>query len=68
MSHILQLFLKIIHRRIFGICEEQIATTQFEFRGAVMAKRPSIVSKFCFSDVEILTVICVHVFGLPEGF
>lgn len=35
MSHLLKLFLKIIHRKIYGICEEQISPTQFGFRNAV---------------------------------
>ena len=35
MSHLLKLFLKIIHRRIYKLCEEQIAPTQFGFRNAV---------------------------------
>lgn len=54
MSDILKLFLKIIHRRIYRICEEQIAPTQFWFRDAVgVHEMPSIVSIFCFSDAEI---------------
>lgn len=35
MSHVLKLFLKIIHRRIYKLCEEQIAPNQFGFLNAV---------------------------------
>lgn len=35
MSHLLKLFLKIIHQRIVKICEENISRTQFGFRNAV---------------------------------
>lgn len=35
MSHLLKIFLKIIHSRIFKLCEEQISDTQFGFRSAV---------------------------------
>uniref|UniRef100_A0A8D8SHV0 Craniofacial development protein 2 n=1 Tax=Cacopsylla melanoneura TaxID=428564 RepID=A0A8D8SHV0_9HEMI len=35
MSHLLKLFLKIIHRRIYKLCEEQIAPNQFGFLNAV---------------------------------
>uniref|UniRef100_A0A8D9EV91 Craniofacial development protein 2 n=1 Tax=Cacopsylla melanoneura TaxID=428564 RepID=A0A8D9EV91_9HEMI len=35
MSHLLKLFLKIIHRRIYRLCEEEIAPNQFGFRNAV---------------------------------
>lgn len=34
MSHMLKIFLKIIHRRIYKTCEEQISSTQFGFRNA----------------------------------
>ena len=32
---LLKLFLKIIHKRIYKICEEQVSATQFGFRDAV---------------------------------
>lgn len=35
MSHLLKLFLKIVHRRIFKRCEEQLSPNQFGFRDAV---------------------------------
>uniref|UniRef100_A0A8D9EQ38 Craniofacial development protein 2 n=1 Tax=Cacopsylla melanoneura TaxID=428564 RepID=A0A8D9EQ38_9HEMI len=35
MSHVLKLFLKIIHKRIYRLCEEEIAPNQFGFRNAV---------------------------------
>uniref|UniRef100_A0A8D8Y176 Craniofacial development protein 2 n=3 Tax=Cacopsylla melanoneura TaxID=428564 RepID=A0A8D8Y176_9HEMI len=35
MSHILKLFLKVIHRRIYRLCEDEIAPNQFGFRNAV---------------------------------
>uniref|UniRef100_A0A8D8S118 Craniofacial development protein 2 n=1 Tax=Cacopsylla melanoneura TaxID=428564 RepID=A0A8D8S118_9HEMI len=35
MSHLLKVFLKIIHRRIYKLCEEQIAPNQFGFVNAV---------------------------------
>ncbi|KAL1447016.1 hypothetical protein WDU94_015647 [Cyamophila willieti] len=35
MSHMLKLFLKIIHKRIYRQCEEQIAPNQFGFVNAV---------------------------------
>uniref|UniRef100_A0A8D8Q4X5 Craniofacial development protein 2 n=1 Tax=Cacopsylla melanoneura TaxID=428564 RepID=A0A8D8Q4X5_9HEMI len=35
MSHLLKVFLKVIHRRIYTICEEQISQTQFGFVNAV---------------------------------
>lgn len=35
MSHLLKLFLKIIHKRIYKLCEEQVSPTQFGFRNAV---------------------------------
>lgn len=35
MSHLLKLFLKILQRRIYGLCEENIFVTQFWFRDAV---------------------------------
>ncbi|XP_022184225.1 uncharacterized protein LOC111043552 [Nilaparvata lugens] len=35
MSHVLKLFLKIIHKRIYKLCEEQIALNQFGFLNAV---------------------------------
>ncbi|KAL1458712.1 hypothetical protein WDU94_008838 [Cyamophila willieti] len=35
MSHLLKLFLKIIHKRIYKLCEEQIAPNQFGFLNAV---------------------------------
>lgn len=35
MSHLLKLFLKIIHKRIYRLCEEQIAPNQFGFVNAV---------------------------------
>uniref|UniRef100_A0A8D8Q762 Craniofacial development protein 2 n=1 Tax=Cacopsylla melanoneura TaxID=428564 RepID=A0A8D8Q762_9HEMI len=35
MSHLLKLFLKIIHRRIFKLCEERVANTQFGFMKGV---------------------------------
>uniref|UniRef100_A0A8D8T8A4 Craniofacial development protein 2 n=1 Tax=Cacopsylla melanoneura TaxID=428564 RepID=A0A8D8T8A4_9HEMI len=35
MSHLLKTFLKIIHRRIYKICEEQISPNQFGFLNAV---------------------------------
>lgn len=31
MSHLLKLFLKILHRRLYKICEEQVSPTQFGF-------------------------------------
>lgn len=43
MSHLLKLFLKIIHQRIFKICEEQMSNTQFGFRNA-MGTREAIFS------------------------
>jgi len=38
MSHLLKLFLKIIHKRIYRLCEEQIAPNQFGFLNAVGTK------------------------------
>jgi hypothetical protein len=35
MSHILKLFLKVIHKRIYKKCEEQISPNQFGFIKAV---------------------------------
>lgn len=35
MNHILKLFLKIIHKRIYRLCEDQIFPNQFEFVNAV---------------------------------
>ncbi|KAL1447598.1 hypothetical protein WDU94_009869 [Cyamophila willieti] len=35
MSHLLKIFLKVIHGRIYKKCEEQISDTQFGFRRAV---------------------------------
>ncbi|KAL0279224.1 UNVERIFIED_CONTAM: hypothetical protein PYX00_000829 [Menopon gallinae] len=35
MSHVLKLFLKIIHGRIYRKCEEQISDTQLGFRGGL---------------------------------
>lgn len=35
MSQSLKLFLKLIHQRIYKICEEQISCTQFGFRNAL---------------------------------
>lgn len=35
MSHLLKLFLKIIHRRIYKICEERVSDTQFGFMKGV---------------------------------
>ena len=35
MSHLLKLFLKVIHKRIYRKCEEQIAPNQFGFVNAV---------------------------------
>lgn len=35
MSHLLKVFLKVIHRRIYKLCEEQIAPNQFGFVNAV---------------------------------
>lgn len=35
MSHLLKLFLKIIHRRIYKKCEDYMSETQFGFRDAV---------------------------------
>jgi Reverse transcriptase (RNA-dependent DNA polymerase) len=35
MSHMLKLFLKVIHRRIYKKCEEQISHNQFGFMNAV---------------------------------
>lgn len=35
MSHLLKLFLKVIHKRIYRICEEQIGPNQFGFVNAV---------------------------------
>uniref|UniRef100_A0A8D8Z4U1 Craniofacial development protein 2 n=1 Tax=Cacopsylla melanoneura TaxID=428564 RepID=A0A8D8Z4U1_9HEMI len=35
MSHLLKLFLKIIHRRIYRICEERVTDTQFGFMKGV---------------------------------
>lgn len=35
MSHMLKIFLKVIHRRIYKICEEQISSTQFGFRNGL---------------------------------
>ena len=32
MSHLLKIFLKIIHRRIHKLCESQLDKTQFGFR------------------------------------
>lgn len=35
MSHMLKLFLKIIHRRIYKVCEERVTNTQFGFMKGV---------------------------------
>lgn len=35
MSHLLKVFLKVVHRRIYKICEEEIAPNQFGFVNAV---------------------------------
>uniref|UniRef100_A0A8D8SMX4 Craniofacial development protein 2 n=1 Tax=Cacopsylla melanoneura TaxID=428564 RepID=A0A8D8SMX4_9HEMI len=35
MSHLLKIFLKVIHGRIFKLCEEQVSESQFGFRRAV---------------------------------
>lgn len=35
MSHLLKLFLKVIHRRIYKVCEERVANTQFGFMKGV---------------------------------
>lgn len=35
MSHLLKIFLKIIHKRIYKICEERISDTQFGFMKGV---------------------------------
>lgn len=35
MSHLLKIFLKIIHSRIYKLCEEQVSDSQFGFRKAV---------------------------------
>lgn len=66
MSHILKLFLKIIHGRIFRKCEEVMADTQFGFRGGlgtrdalfamqVLVQRCQDMNKdvyLCFIDYE----------------
>jgi len=38
ISYLLKLFLKIIHQRIFRICEEQMSNTQFGFRNAMSTR------------------------------
>jgi hypothetical protein len=39
VSHILKLFLKVIHKRIYKKCEEQILPTQFDFIKAVDTRK-----------------------------
>lgn len=39
MSHLLKVFLKVIHRRIYKLCEEQIAPNQFGFVNAVGTRK-----------------------------
>lgn len=35
MDHLLKVFLKIIHKRIYRLCEEPLSPTQFGFRNAI---------------------------------
>jgi len=50
MSHLLKTFLKIIHGRIFKLCDEQMCETQFGFRSPVGTRERDFLSRCCFKD------------------
>ena len=52
MSNVLKLFLKIIHKRVYGKCEEYISETQFGFRNG-MGTRDAL---FC---LQVLVQRCM---------
>lgn len=51
MSHALKIFLKVIHQRIYKLCEDHIGRTQFGFRNP-MGTREAL---FC---VQVLSQRC----------
>lgn len=49
MSHMLKLFLKVIHTRIHRLCEEQISPSQIGFRNEVGTREALFRSRYYFN-------------------
>lgn len=61
MSHLLKIFLKIIHRRIYRLCEEQLSETQFGFRNALGTREALFAVQVMFQrcrDVNVDIYAC----------
>uniref|UniRef100_A0A8D8XEP5 Craniofacial development protein 2 n=1 Tax=Cacopsylla melanoneura TaxID=428564 RepID=A0A8D8XEP5_9HEMI len=62
MSHMLKLFLKVIHRRIYRICEQQISPNQFGFVNAVGTREALFSAQVLFQkcrDVSCNVFACL---------
>lgn len=62
MSHLLKLFLKIIHKRIYRRCEENISETQFGFREALGTREALFAVQVLFQrcrDVGCDVYVCL---------
>uniref|UniRef100_A0A8D8SH15 Craniofacial development protein 2 n=1 Tax=Cacopsylla melanoneura TaxID=428564 RepID=A0A8D8SH15_9HEMI len=62
MSHLLKLFLKIIHRRIYKLCESRISPNQFGFINAVGTREALFAIQVLFQrcrDVNCDLYICL---------
>uniref|UniRef100_A0A8D8VC16 Craniofacial development protein 2 n=1 Tax=Cacopsylla melanoneura TaxID=428564 RepID=A0A8D8VC16_9HEMI len=61
MSHLLKIFLKIIHSRIYKKCEEQVSDSQFGFRSAVGTREALFAINVLFQrcrDVNCDVFVC----------
>jgi len=62
MSHLLKLLLKIIHKRVYRLCEEQIALNQFGFLNAVGTRKALFSVQVLFQrckDVNCNVFVCL---------
>lgn len=61
MSHLLKTFLKVIHKRIYTKCEEQLTRTQFGFRDALGTREALFAVQVLFQrcrDVNCDIYVC----------
>ena len=62
MSHLLKVFLKIIHQRLFRLCEEQLGRSQFGFRDALGTRDALFATQVLFQrcrDVNCDVHVCL---------
>ncbi|GJQ75623.1 hypothetical protein Trydic_g17701 [Trypoxylus dichotomus] len=70
MNHILKIFLKIIHRRIFRNAEQYLGRTQFGFRNAMGTREVTfalnMLTQSC-RDINQSIYVCVLDFSFQQG-